>query len=250
MIIKKSITQLFLIFILIVFFSIPTLAQIPDEFENLQVIDKAIKKGELIRIMKGFTNALGFRCNNCHVGGSANSLDGMDFTSDEKQEKKTAREMLRMVNMLNSEYISKVFGNDKTGIKVECVTCHRGQPHPKQIGDVLMSAYNNDGYESAAAVYDSLREQYYGSHTFNFSSGVLTKFAETVSRSGKTEDAIKFLTLNDRYNPGEIRNNMLLGQLYMKIGNKEAAIKSMEQVLKIYPENRRAARMLERFKAK
>ena len=43
---------------------------------------------------------------------------------------------------------------------------------------------------------------------------------------------------------------MMLGQYYSKAGNKEAAIESMEQALKLEPNNKRAAQMLERIKAK
>jgi len=46
--------------------------------------------------MEGFTRALGVRCPFCHVARKANRRD-LDFVSDQKVEKETARGMLKMV---------------------------------------------------------------------------------------------------------------------------------------------------------
>ena len=45
--------------------------QIPDEFTNLQVLHDTLSRQTLIRTMKGFTRALGVRCEFCHVGDPA-----------------------------------------------------------------------------------------------------------------------------------------------------------------------------------
>ena len=45
----------------------PARAQIPEKFENLQVLPKDIPRDTLLRVMRGFTAALGVRCDFCHM---------------------------------------------------------------------------------------------------------------------------------------------------------------------------------------
>ena len=42
--------------------------QIPDEFQNLQVLPKDVEKRQLVDLMKSFCAALDVRCTHCHVG--------------------------------------------------------------------------------------------------------------------------------------------------------------------------------------
>ena len=230
--------------------SLPTnaIAQIPDEFSNLMVLNKKISKGELVGVMKSWTNALGVRCNYCHVGGSARSLDGMEFEKDDKQAKKTARLMMSMVSNINREFIGKVEGTSNTEMKVACVTCHRGQTHPRQIEDVLMKAHADGGYKAGAAMYDSLRAEYYGSQTFDFQETVLINIAEDISFDGEFEDALKYLQLNEKHNPESVWNYLMIGRLYLRSGDKESAATSIEKALELDPENRRAKQMLDQIK--
>ena len=103
-------------------------AQIPDEFTNLQVFPKDIKKEDLVNAMKGFSMGLGVRCWFCHEG-EGDDLSKYDFPSDEKEHKNIAREMLRMTMMINQKFISKVAHHEEV-IRVQCVTCHRGKEKP------------------------------------------------------------------------------------------------------------------------
>jgi len=90
---------------------------------NLQVLPKDMPGAEVMSIMKGFSTALGVKCTHCHVGTPPN----MDFASDAKKEKQTARAMLRMVHRINAED----FGvQDFSQVKVTCFTCHRGSVKP------------------------------------------------------------------------------------------------------------------------
>ncbi len=83
----------------------------PPKPKNLKVLPEDIDHDRLIAIMRGFSGALGVRCTHCHVGQEGDPRS-MDFASDDKDEKKTAREMLKMTEAINSEYISKISGND------------------------------------------------------------------------------------------------------------------------------------------
>ena len=60
--------------------------------------------------------SLGVRCNFCHV----NNNGTWDYASDEKGEKKSAREMITMVTGINK---TSFRGNPE----VSCFTCHRGK---------------------------------------------------------------------------------------------------------------------------
>jgi len=230
------------------FLSTSSRAQIPDEFTNLQVLDKKISKGELISIMRGFSGALNVRCNYCHIGGNGQSLDGVEFEKDDKQAKKSARMMMSMVSSINRDFVSKLKGTSNTGMEVACITCHRGQTHPRQIEDVLMEAHSSGGYEATAAVYDSLRSEYYGSQTFDFQETVLIGIAEEVSHEGEIENALKYLKLNEKHYPKSAWNFLMMGRLYMQSGDKKSAIASVERALVIEPDSRFGKQMLRKLK--
>jgi photosynthetic reaction center cytochrome c subunit len=105
----------------------------PPAPKNLQVLDKGIGTRELIGTMKGFTRALGVRCQHCHVyrGDNPDDLSAFDFASDEKAEKKTARAMLRMASAINGEYLKGIGEAPVPGQpKVTCYSCHRGEKRP------------------------------------------------------------------------------------------------------------------------
>ena len=70
----------------------PVAGQIPDTFENLQVLPTDISRAELVSIMRGFSMALGVRCAYCHPGGSGGSLQGVDFKTDDDADKEDDEE--------------------------------------------------------------------------------------------------------------------------------------------------------------
>src|ERR1700746_6388 len=97
-------------------------SQGPSEFTNLQFFPKDISRDQLIGIMRGFSFSLSVRCEYCHAGKGGNELKDMNFASDEKESKRTARAMLRMVEAINQQYIAKL--GRQTPKQVGCVTCH------------------------------------------------------------------------------------------------------------------------------
>ena len=68
---------------------------IPDKFTNLQALPKDISKGDLVRIMKQFCFTMEKRCSYCHV--ATDDLSQADFTLDDKEPKKKARELLQFI---------------------------------------------------------------------------------------------------------------------------------------------------------
>ena len=101
-----------------------------SSFKNLKVLPQNITHDELEATMHGFTRGLGVHCDHCHARINERELD---FASDEKPEKNTARLMLQMTRDLNARYISKVNAH---GNAVTCATCHRGESVPQEETDL------------------------------------------------------------------------------------------------------------------
>lgn len=112
---------------------VPTQAQgtfPPKSFANLQVLPKDATAGQVINTMKGFTRALGVRCQFCHVGKEGLELDQFNFVSDEIPQKKTARIMMRMVVDANKHLDDGLPQSAGSAARVTCITCHRGAAKP------------------------------------------------------------------------------------------------------------------------
>ena len=92
-------------------------ADMPDSFQNLQVLPKDISKDELKGLMNSFTEQLDVKCSFCHV------ID--EYDKDENKHKLIARDMIRLVGTLR-QGIGDYFPDDTEPDKVGCWTCHRG----------------------------------------------------------------------------------------------------------------------------
>jgi hypothetical protein len=102
----------------------------PKTFDNLQVLPKASTAAEIINTMKGFTGALGVRCQFCHVGQEGMPLEQFDFVADERPQKKAARAMIRLVMDFNKQLDSALPSATDMANRVTCFTCHRGSQTP------------------------------------------------------------------------------------------------------------------------
>jgi len=91
-------------------------------FKNIQIL-KGKPAGAVLSIMDiGFRGSLGVRCAYCH--------DPQNWASDDKSEKKIAREMSNMVRDINEKYLKSIPGLKSEKPVVNCTTCHRGQEKP------------------------------------------------------------------------------------------------------------------------
>ena len=79
-------------------------------------------------IMDSFKDALGVKCGHCHASQKDNPRK-MDFASDAKPEKETARKMIRMTSRINKKYFNHSDG--QAMVQVQCKTCHRGNTKPE-----------------------------------------------------------------------------------------------------------------------
>lgn len=109
--------------------------------KNIQVL-KGLPESQLFPEMNFIATSLGVQCGFCHVsqGKDAQGRTNWVWESDEKEEKKTARDMMRMVLAVNGGNFGLSRG------QVTCYTCHRGQEHPQNMPTLPLAV---SGHESA-----------------------------------------------------------------------------------------------------
>jgi tetratricopeptide (TPR) repeat protein len=222
-------------------------AQIPDKFTNLKVLPTDISKRELESTMRGFTFALGVRCDHCHVEKKAPEKD-LDFPADDKDAKKTARVMLQMVAAINHDYISKVPKTppDTPAIQVQCVTCHHGLTQPRPLNAVLAESLQKDGLEKTIALYQELRGKYYGSGQYDFGETSLNQLTESLLTKKEYSGALAMMDLNFAENhPDSVWSYHLLAMTHQANGQIDKAIADYRKVLELHPEDMWAKQQIE-----
>lgn len=220
------------------------LAQLPEKFDNLQVLPKDITQRQLIDTMKGFAGALGVRCHYCHVGSEEIPLSQFDFASDEKENKRNARLMLKMTREIYQGFLTKLPEEEHARVEVTCMTCHRGLSRPQSLGDVLAAVVEKNGAEAGLAKYRELRERYYGSHSFDFTEPALLGLADKLKTSGRTDAASAFARLNLELFPRSAMSLVMLGELELAAGQREQALESFRKALEIEPKHPLALRRI------
>lgn len=220
--------------------------QIPDKFTNLQVLSKEIGKRELTDVMRGFTGALGVRCPYCHVGEEGKPFSTFDFSADTKAPKQTARIMLSMVEAINNDHLAKITATATNAPEVTCVTCHHGENRPPQpLDDILYATITTQGSPEAVKKYNELHGKYYGGYVYDFREGVLNRLAQRLDGSGKTDDALAMLQLNAQMNPNAAMTYFFMGEIYLKKGDKAAALENYKKTVALAPDNAFAKRKIE-----
>jgi len=226
----------------------PLMAQIPDEFTNLQLMSKEIGKRELVAAMREFSAALGVNCSHCHIGSGEGTFEGYDFASDDLEPKRVARAMMQMTSTINGKLMRATGRRALT--RVECVTCHRGVTDPRQLDSILMKTLESQGVDAAAARYRELRRVYHGAGVYDFSVDTLDEVAETLAQEKSDLDgAIVVMKLNLEFHPTSAQSHLMLGQFYMAAGAREAAIASIRKAIELEPENQFAKSILERVQS-
>jgi tetratricopeptide (TPR) repeat protein len=222
----------------------------PQKLQNLKVFPKDIPVRALLDTMGSFTRALGVRCNYCHVGNEGEPLSKYDFASDDKQTKTKARDMLRMVGAINTEYLTKLPDRRTPTINVACMTCHRGVAEPRPIQQIVLNAYDSAGADSALSVYRALRERYYGRAAYDFGEVPLADVGAALRSRGKTADALRFYVLNTELTPNSAFAFRQAAEAQLAAGDTAAAIKSYQRALAINPNDRQTKGTLEKLGAK
>ena len=224
-------------------------AQIPEKPENLEVLPDSMTTEEVIAIMRGFTAALGVRCQFCHVGREGMPLDSFDFASDEVHEKEMARGMMRMVAELNEEILPEILDHHESTVRIQCMTCHRGAARPVMLEDSLGAVVESFGADSLVPVYERLRERHYGRFAYDFGERSLNVLAARLMVAGRPAEARTVLELNARNFPESANVAFELGRVYEALGEEALAIEQYEKALRLQPEHAGAKRRLDELSA-
>jgi hypothetical protein len=91
-----------------------------QRYKNIKVLND-MPADQLGRVMNLWSASLGVDCNFCH--------NTKDFSSDEKREKGTAREMVKMTFAIDKE-------NFNGRPRISCNTCHNGHQEPRSTPDL------------------------------------------------------------------------------------------------------------------
>ena len=229
-------------------------AQIPEKFENLQVLPKDIPRDSLLKVMRGFATGLGVRCEFCHVpreGAGAGAPQGggmppLNFASDDKPEKKNARVMLRMVRDINGDQLPKLADRADPPVSVTCITCHRGLSRPMTLDMILARTIDKSGVDSAVKQYRGLRTTSAMNGKYDFSESTINELAQRLAMGGKPDDALTLLQLNQEFYPGSAQVDFAMGEIYRQKGDRDKAIVAYRAALVKQPQNRQArARLTE-----
>jgi tetratricopeptide (TPR) repeat protein len=220
------------------------MAQIPDHFTNLQVLPKEISKSDLLVAMRAWSRALGMHCDGCHVESEKDHK--MDFPSDAKEEKKTARQMLKMVMAINKDYIAALPShNGEHAASVGCFTCHRGQNEPPQaLDDTIARIANEKGPAAALARYQELRKDHLIDGRYDFSERSLLSVAANLAESEKYDDSMAIIKADLELFPTSSNLYTFQGRLQVLKKDKAGAEASFKKALELDPKNDNAKRSL------
>ena len=108
----------------------------PAPLENIQVLPKTMDRAQVVMVMQNINKALGVQCTYCHVEQAdgprgANGNLPLDPAKDDKDTKKKARVMMKMVGSINMTLASEMGKPAAELQRVQCATCHRGAAIPK-----------------------------------------------------------------------------------------------------------------------
>jgi len=236
-------------------------SQLPAKPENLQVLPKDMPTDSVVAVMRGFAMSLGVRCQYCHVereaaagapaaggpgGGGGGPFQNFDFKSDEKDHKKIARIMLKMVDSINTKFLPSIPDRDNPPTNVNCLTCHRGLSKPATIETVLLNTTARSGVDSAIARYRALRNDL-TSGKYNFGEQPVMEAAQKLIVQQKYDDAIKLLQMDQEFYPNSVNIDYQLAEAYIAKGDKDAGIARLRAVLTKNPNDRRARARLQQL---
>jgi hypothetical protein len=229
--------------------SVPA-AQIPEKFENLQVLPRDIPRPQLVQRMREFSLALDVRCEYCHVGGDPVTLEGMMFSSDERPAKAKARAMMRMVDQLNNTFLPALPARAEPRIQIECATCHRGLALPKTLQTTLFEVIAKDGAAAGVARYRELRSQPMTLGRYNFGEREISGLARRLIEAGKVDAAIAMLEVNGEFNPKSAEIDFQIGELHRTRGDRDQAIARYKAALAKASDHAGAKRRLAELEGK
>ena len=228
--------------IAVVLVATPAAAQIPEKFENLQVLARDTPRAELVQRMRGFSFALNVRCEYCHEQRDPNT--NPDFASDARPAKNKAREMLRMVQTINATLLPRVPSRVEPRVEVGCETCHHGLAIPKSLQNTLLETIQAKGAPAAVEQYRDLRKTTMTFGRYNFGEWEINELARRLDEAGNRDAAQTMLEMNAEFYPESAAIDFMLGELFRTRGDTEKAIARYRAALAKAPQHEGAKRRL------
>jgi hypothetical protein len=209
--------------------------QITAKPRNLKVLSPDLTRDSVVKFMRFVVaSGLGVTCSYCH-GAPNVPFDSIDFASDERQTKRTAREMMRMVARINGDLLPNVPGRGTPPLEVQCITCHRGAARPIMLEDTLATVLARFGPDSAIATYARLKQRYMGRFAYDFGQRSLNTLAARLIEQQRLPEARRILELNIREHPEAWDPVNTLAQVLESLGEKELAVAQYRHVLELFP---------------
>jgi hypothetical protein len=230
--------------------------------KNLQVLPKDMPRNQVTGIMRQFALALGVRCEHCHAeapaaadaapaGGRGGRGGGpqLDYSLDDKETKRVAREMMKMVNDINGKYLPTTGRTFTDLTRVTCETCHHGLARPRTLRAALSEAVEAKGADSAIALYRALRLRYYGAAAYDFSEQTLNEAGNQIAQVPANRQAgIAILKLNLEFFPQSVPTLVNLANISVAAGDTAGAVDALNKGLAIQPENNQLRNLLQRIR--
>ncbi len=204
---------------------------LPDVFENLEVLPAYIEKDSLQAVMNEFKFGLGVGCQHCHLW--IKDERRWDYVSDEKEAKRISRDMLRMTNDLNATYIAAL--GRETVMRVRCETCHRGQQRPETLVDVIQTALKAGGVDSVVTRHRELREKSNGQGPLDFRERYLVSYAYYLDQAGEHDVAVRLLHMNAENYPSPSQTYTQLGFIHQAAEEPKEALRAFEKAYELDP---------------
>ena len=236
---------------------------------NLKVLPKDTSQQDVLALMQTFTRGLGVQCTYCHSEQTAPLLSAeeqaaqaaappvagrgrgrgrggpqIDFASDEKRQKQTARVMLAMTNDINARLAAAIHKPAADITRVQCATCHRGITNPQQLSDLLRQTMLGKGEGAAVVQYRELRQAYLNSGAYDFREAILLDLGRESLATRKPDDALAWLQLNVEFFPKSAPSYLELARAHLARRDRDSAISDLTKAIQVEPTNVEAKRQL------
>jgi tetratricopeptide (TPR) repeat protein len=220
-------------------------------------------RNQVTALMRTFAMGLGVRCEHCHTEAPAAATPDtaaagrggrgggpqLDYSLDDKETKKIAREMMKMVNDINGKYLPTTGRTFTDLTRVTCETCHHGLAKPRTVRAALTEAVQAKGADSAIALYRALRLRYYGAAAYDFSEPTLSEAGNQIAQLPDQRQAgIAILKLNLEFFPQSVPTLQNLANVSVAAGDTAGAVDAINKALLIQPNNNQLRNMLQRLK--
>ena len=195
---------------------------------------------DLMTVMQSYTVALGVTCDYCHTAPRGSGL--------KEPHKDIARAMQVLTREANAKVLAATGKEEQLTTRIECFTCHRGVPIPKQLVTILNETVVREGVQPALAQYKDLRERFYGRASYDFGEDTLINVARRIVEV-RPADSIIILNAHLEQFPKSAKGYEALAYAYTRRSQDAEAIVNLEKALELDPTNVTARGRLEQLKS-